>query len=37
MLFWSKAIISGEYCDICLYMLHIGIYACTYVGCILPV
>ena len=32
MLSWGKAVILGACCDICLYMLHIAIYACTYLS-----
>ena len=33
--FFKKVVILGAYCEICLYMLHIAIYVCTYVGCML--
>ena len=32
MVSWSKRIILGAYCDMCLYMLYISIYVFTYVG-----
>ena len=31
------AVILGAYCDTCLYMLHIAMHACIYIGCMLPV
>ena len=34
---WGKAVLLDAYCDVCLCMLHIAIYVCTYIGCILPV
>ena len=35
MLSWGKAVILSAYCDICINILHIAIYTCTYVGCML--
>ena len=34
--FLGKELVLGAYCDIYIYMLHIAIYVCTYVGCMLP-